>query len=155
MCFILGGHLDASCMFIHPHTFICPHIVIHPHVFIHPPICPPYSSASLCSERHLHVVGVVGSPLHVGHLLYMLDTSPHMVDASPYVLSPTHWYSSLCIYVFGISACNMGNTPLMLGVWREFPHMLGVWGASASLASCGVWQYIHWVSIMLYLVPFL
>ena len=48
-----------------------------------------------------------------------------------------------------------GEYSLYVGGLGAFPNMLGVWGTSAHLTGFGVWQYIHWVSIMLHLVPFL
>ena len=39
-------------------------------------------------------------------------------------------------------------------VWGHSPYV-GDWGASTHLSAFDAWQYIHWVSIMLYLVPFL
>ena len=134
-------------MLIYPHTFIHPQGVQTPHM------SPILLSASVCSERHLHVVGGYRGPLcwthplHAGHL-------PPDGGCLPICLTPTHWLDSLCICMFkGISACDMGNTPLMLGVWGHSPYIGGL-GASASLLSFGVWQYIHWVSVLLYLVPF-
>ena len=107
--------------------FIClPYIHMPPEVPT-PPICPPYSSLPLYVLRGFCMLsGVVGGPLHVGHLPYMLDTFP-VWGASPYVLHPlTHWLASLCICMFlGISTCDMGNIPLMLGV-REASAPLGV-----------------------------
>ena len=74
-------------MFIH--TQGC----IHPHMS-------PYSSVHLYVLRGFCMLwGVVGtlrcwmSPFHAGHL-------HHMVDASLYVLPPTHWLASLCIILF-------------------------------------------------------
>ena len=127
-----------------------------PHTFIHSHMSPILLYASVCSKRHLHVVGVVGDPLHVGHLPYMLDTSPIWGMPPHMSYNPTHWLASLCICMFGgISAYYMGNIPLMFEVWGWSPHMLGVWGSSTHLSSFGAWQCIHWVSIMLYLVCFL
>ena len=111
-----------------PNVCMPPYICIPLWRFVHPKgsntpcMFPILLSASVCSKRHLHGVGVVGGPLHVGHL-------PHMVDSSPYVLPSTHWLASLCICMFKwISSCDMDNTLLMLGVWGKIPHMLGVWG---------------------------
>ena len=99
---------------IHLYAPVC----LYAHTGANTPICPPYSYASVCSERHLHVVGVVGGPLHVGHLPYLMDTSP--IWGMPPHMSYTH-HSLISfpvhLYVEGISACYMGNIPLMLGVW--------------------------------------
>ena len=93
---------------------------------VHTPTCPPYSCASVCSQRLLHVVGDCKGPP------YMLDTSftpppvwgcfhfrfyPH-----PFVGFPVHWY------VLGISVCYMGNISLMLGVWGVPPSVGGFGG---------------------------
>ena len=91
------------------------------------PICPPYSCASVCSQRLLHVVEGCRGPLHVGHLPYMLDTSPCMGGASPYVTPPTHWLDFLMyLYVLGISTCDMGNIPLILEVWGHQHHWVSI-----------------------------
>ena len=128
-----------------PHTFICPlSICTPPRGANTPHISLIFFYASVCSERHLYVVGIVGAltcwtlPLHAGYL-------PDIGDASPYVLHPHSLVAFPCASVcLGISACYMGNISLMLGVWEAFAH----------LSSFGAWQCIHWVSIRLYLVLF-
>ena len=68
--FILGV---SGC----PHTFVCPHMFVcllgldTPHMSII------FLYASVCSERHLHVVGVVGGP-------YMFETSLTCWTPPPY-----------------------------------------------------------------------
>ena len=130
----LGWHPDAPCMFVHPWGSDTPHM------------SPMLLSASVCSERHLHVVGVVGGPLHVGHLPYMLDTFTNMVDASPYVLSPHTLVGFLVhLYVFWeylhviwgiLPLCwGFGSSPICWGsggisipvkLWCLAVHPLGV-----------------------------
>ena len=86
---------------------------------------------------------VVEGPLYVGHLPYMLDTSPVWgclpICLNPYSLVgfPVH------LYVLAISACVMGNIPLMLGIWGCSPIC---WGFGR--------HQQHWVSIcfILYLL---
>ena len=86
------------------------------------PLCPPCCYVSVCSKRHLHVVGGCRGPLHAGHL-------PHMEDASPYVLHPHSLVGFLVhLYVWGISACYTGNIPLVLGVMGVPPYVGGLWG---------------------------
>ena len=75
------------------------------------------------------LLGVVGCPLHVGYHIYMLDTSPYVLHTHSLVGFPVH------LYVLGISACGMGNIPLILAVWGCSP-MCWVWG-----------HQHHWVSI--------
>ena len=120
----------------------------------HPHMSSILLSASVCSERHLHVVGGCRGPLHVGHLPYMLDTSP-IWGCLFICLTPTHCLASLWISMLrGYLHVIWGIFPLMLGVWGCSPYV-GDLRASAHLSSFGVWKYMHWVSIMLYLVPFL
>ena len=109
-------------LYIHmPHTFICcPRGV-------HTPICPPYSSAFVCSQKLLHVVGVIRMPLHVGHPLY---TSPWM-GASLQLHPSTHLLASLCIGIFRGYLHHMGNISLCWGFGGMFPQLLGFFGASA------------------------
>ena len=90
MCFKLGGHLDAPYIHI-PYTFVCPLGCRHHHM------SPILLYASVYSEKHLHVVGIVRGSLHVGHLLYMQDTSiwgmpPHVLYPHPLVGFPVHLY---------------------------------------------------------------
>ena len=74
-------------------------------------------------------------PLHAGHLT-------HMVDAFPYVLFPlTGWIPF-------VSVCFRGYR---LVIWGILPLCWGFGGINTSI-KLGVLQYIHWVSIMLYLV---
>ena len=110
--------------------------VVHP-IHLYTPrgsdtsICP--HTLCICSQRLQHGVGGCRwplacwtPPLHAGHLPCM-GVPPHMS------FTPIHWLASLCICMFsGISACDMGNIPLMLGVC----------GTSAPLGVC-----------MLHLVP--
>ena len=119
-------------MFIHPSWGYR-----HPHM---PPlllcICM-FSEASACC-------GGCRGPLHVGHLPYMLDTSPCMQVPPICLTPPLIGWLSLCICMFlGISACDTGNIPLMLGVWGVPPKDGGLGG-----------DQHHWVSIcfILYLL---
>ena len=91
---------------MHPYTFVCP-------LGVYIPPCPPYS-ASACFQRLLHVVGVVRGPLHVGHLPCM-GVPPHMFTPQSFIDFPVHQY------VLEISAYDMGNISLMLGVLGCFP----------------------------------
>ena len=133
-------------MFVHP-------ICLYGPVYSYTPICPPILlSASVCSERHLHVVGGCKDPLHVGHLPYMLDTSPHMADDSTYVLPPLiAWIPCVSVCFREYLHVMWGILPLCWGLGGIPPYV----GVSASLSSFGVWQDIHWVSILIYLVTFL
>ena len=68
-------------MFVHP-------LYVHmPPGGANTPHMSPCSYASMFWEASACCAGCRG-PLHVGHLPYMPDTSPHMGDASPYVLHP-------------------------------------------------------------------
>ena len=127
-----------------PHMVVCPIHLYAPQECRCPHMSPILLCASACSQRLLHVVGVVGGCSPVGHLPYMLGHLPLYGACLPICLTPsTHWLASLYICMFlGISACDMGNIPLMLGV-GGVPHMLGIWG-----------HQHHWVSIcfILYLL---
>ena len=116
--FILGGCLDAPT-FIHPHTFVFPHTFICPQGCSHTPICPPYSSASVCSQYLLHVVEVVRDPLTCWTLPLNL---PQYDGASPSVTSCTHSLVSLCTDMFQEYLS-----------YADFSLMLGVWGCSPSV----------------------
>ena len=118
------------------YTPICLYVPIHSYApwDANTPICPPYSS------MHLYVLGgicmllgVVGGPLHVGHLPYMLDTSPIWGMPPHMSYTPTHWLAYLCICMFRWCLHVIwGIFPLLLGVWGAFPHILGVYGASST-----------------------
>ena len=130
-------------MFVHPHKFIHPSGgANNPHV--------PVLYASVCSGKHLHVVG---GPFHLEHLPYMLDTSP-IWGCLPICLTPP-----LIGWLPCASVC-LGDICMLYGEYSPYigvgsvPHMFWAWGASAHLSSFGAWQYIHWVSIMLYFVPY-
>ena len=111
-----------------PHVCTPPYVHMPPYICMPPgvyklPICLPYSSSSVCSQRLLHFVGVVRGLLHVRHLL----TPPLYGGASPYVY-PTHSLASLCISMFwGYLYVIWGIFPYVgdLGV---FPNLLGFWG---------------------------
>ena len=112
----------SGCPHIHmPHMFVCP---IHSYTTrdADTPICPHTLLASVCSQRLLYVVGDCRGPLHVGHLPYMLDTSP-VWGVSPHMSYTHHSLVGFPVhlYVLGISACAMRNIPLMLGVWGCSP----------------------------------
>ena len=119
--FLLGGIWT-------PHMFVCPHTFVYPWGFRHPHMSPILLSAPVCSERHLHVVGVVGGPLYVGLLLYMLDTSPDG-GCLPICLNPPliGWIPCACV-CFRVYLHVIWGIPSMLVVWGEFPYMLGVQG---------------------------
>ena len=53
--------------------------------------------------------------------------------------------SPVYLYKLGVIACTMG----------EMSHMLGAGGLQHICKAFGVCQYIHWMSIMLHLVPFM
>ena len=114
-----------------PHTYVCP---IHSYVQrgSDAPHMSPYSYASVCSERHLHVVGVVEDPLHVGTPPYMLETSPI------WWMSPLKSYPPLigwipCASMFsGYLHVIWGILPLCWG-FGENSIMLGFGGISISV----------------------
>ena len=135
--FYTWGHLDAP---IHSYAPICLYASIHSYAswgFRHVPYVPILFGASVCFERHLHVVGIVGDPFHVGHLPYMLDTSPHMVDA-PHISYPPliGWIpcASVCIWeylhvIWGIlPLCwGLGGIPPYVGVWQGISISVKLW----------------------------
>ena len=132
MFFILGG---SGCppMFVHPHTFICPQGCTHTTT------CPPYSCASVCSQRLLHIVGVVRGCLFVGHLY----TSPCMGVPPIQLTPPTHSLASLCISMFW---------GYLYVIWGFFPYVGGLEGCSP--ISWGFRGISTWHVHMLILVHF-
>ena len=149
MFFILGGHLDTPVHLYTPVYLYAPWGCKHPHMS-------PYFS------MHLYVLGGIcmlwggcRDPLHIEHLPYILDTSPDMGDASPYVLHAPLIGWLPCASVCLEDICMLyGKYSPYVGGWGIPPYVGGL-GASTHLPGFGAWQYIHWVSIMLYLVPFL
>ena len=130
--------LYSSC------TFICLLGCRHSHMF---PILP---CASVCSQRLLHVVGGCNGLLTCWTPPY---TSPVWgclpMSYTPNLLVgfPVH------LYILGISAYDMGNISLMLGVWKVFPNLLGFLGASAHGVSICFFLHIlivHYVSHFYY-----
>ena len=103
--------------------FVCPIHLYIPQGCTHPPYVPILLCASVCSQRLLHVVGVVRGPLHVGHFPYI----PLYGGASPSVACPTKLLASLCISIFqGYWYVIWGFFP-SVGVWGV-PHLLGMLG---------------------------
>ena len=125
MFFILEGcpgasqHSYAPCSFIHPQGCTYPHM------------SPILLCTSICSQRLLHVVGVVWGPLTYWtpplHLSLYGGTSPLVYTPHSFVSFPMYWY------VLGISICHMGIFPSCwcLGV---LPHLLGVFGGISTWA---------------------
>ena len=132
--------------FVYSHTFVHPLYVCMPPRGVHTPIRTPYSCASVCSQRLLHIVGVHKGPLHVGHL-------PMYGGASPSVYNPTHSLASLCISMFqGYLYVIWGILPLCWGFGGVY-HLLGVLGASAHGVSICLFLYIlvvHYASHFYY-----
>ena len=103
-----------------------------------PPISPMLPCASVCSRGYLHVImGRWGHPY--------VWTLP-CVWIPPYVSNtPTHYmlpYMSVCSRGY---CMHYGEHPIY-------------WGAAGGFSTCqafGICQYIHWMTIMLHLVPFL
>ena len=100
-----------------------------PPVCMYTPYVPILLYASVCSDRHLHVVGdcrgpftCLTPPLHARHLRHMGDASPYVLQPHSLVGFPVH------LYVWGISACCIGNIPLMLGFWGHSPICWRFWG---------------------------
>ena len=122
MCIILGGHPDAP-------TFICPIHSYGPWGFRHPHMSPILLSASVCSERHLHVVGCRGPltcwipPLHVEHL-------PQYGGSLPICLTP----HSLVGFPVQKSACFRGYLHV---IWGIFPSYCGLGGISPYVGGLG------------------
>ena len=104
-----------------------------------PHMSPMLPCVSLCSRGFLHVVRGCRRPF------LCLDTT-HVLDASPCVNNPHAFVCSpVCLYVLGVVSMCYGETPIC-------------WGSGGHQHICqafGVCQYIHWMSIMLHLVPFL
>ena len=133
------------------HTFGCP-IHLDTPICLDPlttPICsnthhmPPMTScASACSGRNFMSFRDVGNPLLFGH--------PHVFGCFPMCPTPlTHLYAPR------MSLCSRGYLHVLSCVMEETSYMFRVWGISTSvrlLVSVGI---IHWMSVMLQLVPFL
>ena len=83
--FLRGRHVlylgMSGCPYIcTPHTFVHSLYVCTPSRGVGIPNVPILFCTSVCSQRLLHVVGVVRGPLHVGHLPYTpcMGVLPHM-----------------------------------------------------------------------------
>ena len=114
-------YLGVSGCPLHLYT---PYIHIPPRVYI-PPHVPILLCASVCSQRHLHVVGSCKGPFTCwtppSHL-------PLYGGASPLFYTPTHLSASLCISMFwGYLYVIWGYFPYVGGL-GVFPHLLGVLG---------------------------
>ena len=119
------------------HMFGCP--PHSPYVKTPPTHVPMLPCASSCSGGYLYLIlGCRGPSI-------CLDT-PMCLDASPGVQhSHTFVCSPICLYVLGVNCMCYGGKS----------HMLVVRGCQHTCQASGVCQYIHWMSIMLHLVPFL
>ena len=141
MFFILGGCLDAPYIHMAPYVhmplsmFIC-------HLGVYTPICSPYCCASVCSQRLLHVVGVVRDPLSCGTL--PLDL-PIYGGASPLVATPLSCWLPCASVGFRDIGVIWAFFP-SVGVWGVFPIYWGCWGASANVMSICTFLYIFVVS---------
>ena len=130
MFLILRRCLDAP--------YFCIPLYIHiPLRGVHP-ICSPYSCASVCSQRCLHVVGGCKGPLYIGHFPY---TSPCMgVPPRQFYIPaevvgfPVHWY------VLGILVCHRGI----------FPSVGGLGGSAHETAMCS----FLYISVVCYVSHF-
>ena len=130
--FYTWGCLDA------PYVHMPPYICMPPGVYT-PPYVPILLCAFVCSQRLLHVVGVVRGPLHVRHLL-----TPHPVwGGLPICLHP-HSFVSFPVhqYVSGISVCDMENISLMLGA--------GGFGGISTWGTHMCTLVVHYVSCFYY-----
>ena len=139
--FLTWGHLDAPIQSDAPicldilHMFGQP---LTPHMFT-PPMSPMLPCASACSGGYLHVIGgcrdppSVWTPCHVFGCLPMWPTPPHIC-----------MFSCMCV-------CYGGYLHVL---WGNIPYV-EVWGHQHICQTFSVCQYIHWMSIMLHLVPFL
>ena len=107
MFLYLGGIWTPPCLYAFMHLY-APRGVEPPYV-PHTPLCIcMFSKASTCCW------GLEGAS-------YMLDISPCM--GCPHVLQPLLIVGlPVHLYVLGISACDMGNISLMLGVWGASTH---------------------------------
>ena len=116
-------------MYIHmPHTFVCP-IHSYTHLGVQtPPYVPILLYVSVCSERHLHVVGGCRGPLHVGHLPCMLDTSPYGGCLSICLTPPLIGWLPCASVCLGDIYMLYGEYSPHVGALGVVPHMLGVWG---------------------------
>ena len=131
-----------------PCMFGCPLYIWKPHAFRHPNalLCsnnPPYvPKAPLCICMfwgYLCANGEWGSSLVFGQspCVWM----PSCVSNIPHAII----CSSACLYVLGVICMYYeGNIPYVWG-----------WGLRHICQVFGVCQYIHWMSIMLHLVPLL
>ena len=109
-----------------------------PHMFKHSPYVP---NAPLCICMFW---GVSACDWGCGVLL--LFGHPHVFGCLPMCPTPQHIYMLPCM-----SVCSRGYCMC----YGETSHMLGAGGLWHICQAFGVCQYIHWMSIMLHLVPFL
>ena len=133
------SHFWGICM--PPNIFGCPHTFGHPpmlHMLKHPLYVPNapmwicmFWGVSACdkgcgSHPYIWTPPCVWMPSHVSNI-------PHIICCPA------------CLYILWIICMCYGGTS----------HMLGAWGLQHICQAFGVCQYIHWMSIMLHLVPFL
>ena len=133
----------------------CPPVCLSPSLFVFkiPPVCsdapwsPICSNTPICpqcSPAHLHVQGVSACDWGCRVPPFCLDT-PMCLDASPCVQDPPHISMLPCM-----SVCCRGYLHVLWG------KLSICWGSGGISTSVKLWcQYIHWISIMLHLVPFL
>ena len=116
----VGSTLSGSSL--HPLTFVHPHMFVHPLYVQMPPYVQTQPVCAWCSPVHLYVLG--------GICMWYGDGGPNMFVQShtlrcpllhldaPYVPTPpmAMLYVPLYIYLcLGVSACDMGDKPHMLG----------------------------------------
>ena len=152
--FILGGCLDAPyiCMpqYNHmPHTFVCLLGVYTPNML------PILLCASVCSQRLLHVVGVVRGPLTCWDTAFTL--SPYM-GCLPFRLHPHSYLGfSLHWYVLGISMFYGEYFPYVgdLGVFPIYWGFGGIstWGVHMLIlvhfCSSLCFTFLLWLQLLL------
>ena len=118
--FYTWGYLDGPT-FVHPCNSYTPYICTILEAYT--PICPSYSSVHQYVLRGFcKLLGGCRGPLHVGHLPYpypCMGVPPHVYTPHSFTGFPVHQYVS------GISACDVGNISLMLGVWGRCSPSVG------------------------------
>ena len=100
---------------------------------------------NLCFRGLLHVIWGYGGLLLFGH--------PHVFGCLPMCSTPSmHFHEPLYVCMFqGLSACAIGETPHMLGVWGASAHLSGFWCLSVHpldvhYASSYTFLVVHYVS---------
>ena len=133
----LGGIYTPHCLYTPIHLYVP--------VCLDTPICPntPFMSpmlpyASVCSRGYLHVMWVCRGP-------YICLATPY-VGCLPIFPTPPH----ICMLPY-TSVCSRGYVHVIYGI---HPICYGL-GESHICQAFGVCQSIHWMSIMLHLIPFL